>query len=304
MKTNLLKNIASFIAVAEHKSLTLAAAELDCSKAYLSQQIKKLEQHYQIQLFHRTTRQLSLSAIGESFLHECQQAIKIVEQAELHLLETQDTLSGVINMTSVGGIFGEQYIAPAVISFMQEHPNIIINLDFSSQHRDLIANRYDIAIRMGQLEDSSLVARRLCMYKPTLVASPAYLEKYGTPIHPQELSNHRTISGSITQWSFSKETTSSKEKPEEFELKVNSCLSSSNGHVMMAACKAGLGLVRLPSMYVDSSIETGELVPVLSCWHQNESPCHLVHPPGRFRLQRVKALVEWLTDAMRNPDSH
>lgn len=75
-------------------------------------------------------------------------------------------------------------------------------------------------------------------------------------------------------------------------------------NVMMAACKAGLGLVSLPSMYVESSIEKGELVPVLSCWHQNESPCHLVHPPGRFRLQRVNALAEWLIDAMRNSHNH
>jgi DNA-binding transcriptional LysR family regulator len=191
MKTDMLKHIASFIAVAENKSLTMAAEQLGCSKAHLSQQIKKLEQYYQIQLFLRTTRQLTLSAVGEGFLKECQLAIKIINDAELNLLETKNLLRGEINLTSVGGVIGEQYIAPAVIQFMKMHPNIKVNLDFSSDHRDLIASRYDLAIRMG------------------------------------------------------------------------------------------------------------ELVAVLKPWNQSKSPCHLVYPPSKFRLQRVKALAEWIVDVMQ-----
>ncbi|GBL03431.1 LysR family transcriptional regulator [Glaciecola sp. KUL10] len=299
MKTDMLKHIASFIAVAENKSLTMAAEQLGCSKAHLSQQIKKLEQYYQIQLFLRTTRQLTLSAVGEGFLKECQLAIKIINNAELNLLETKNLLRGEINLTSVGGVIGEQYIAPAVIQFMKMHPNIKVNLDFSSDHRDLIASRYDLAIRMGELDDSSLIARHLCWYTPTLVASPEYLKKYGCPSHPNQLVNHQTISGSISKWQFVKADPNSPKMREEYELKVDSCLTSANGHVMMAACKAGLGFSRLPSIYVKDSLESGELVAVLKPWNQSKSPCHLVYPPSKFRLQRVKALAEWIVDAMQ-----
>lgn len=296
MKTDIFKNVILLVAVAEHKSLTLAAEQLGCSKAHLSQQIKKLEQQYKIQLFHRTTRQLKLTTIGESFLLECKQAIKLVEQAELHLMDTQNTLSGTINVTSVGGIFGEKYIAPAVISFMKQHPDIKINLDFSSHHQDLISSPYDLAIRMGPLEDSSLVAKRLCTYKPTLVASPQYLKHYGTPKHPKDLSNHRTISGSITRWQFLREVKSSTRSSEKYEHVVSSILSSSNGHVMLSACEAGLGIARLPSMYVDKSLETGKLVSILTRWNQTQHPCSVVYPPGQFRLNRVKAFTDWLTE--------
>lgn len=287
MKTENLKRIAALIAVADNQSLTLAADRLNCSKAYLSQQIKKLEAHYQVQLFHRTTRQLKLTEAGSAFVNECRQALQLVEQAETNLQAVQASISGVIQITSVGGIFGEQYIAPAIISFMQQHPNIQVALDFSSTHQDLIASQFDLAIRMGPLDDSSLVARQLCLYRPTMVASPEYVASHGEPGHPRELGSHRIIAGSLTNWSFSREN-------ESCEYKVTPQLSCANGLIMMAACEAGLGIGRLPSLYVDSAIQHGRLTPIMPDWHQQERPCNIVYPPGRYRLERVKLLVEWL----------
>ncbi|BCD96324.1 LysR family transcriptional regulator [Marinagarivorans cellulosilyticus] len=287
MKTENLKRIAALIAVADNQSLTLAADRLGCSKAYLSQQIKKLEAHYQVQLFHRTTRQLKLTVAGSAFVNECRQAIQLVEQAETNLQAVQASISGVIQITSVGGIFGEQYIAPAIMSFMQQHPNIQVLLDFSSTHQNLIASQFDMAIRMGPLDDSSLVARQLCLYRPTMVASPKYLESYGEPQHPRELAKHRIIAGSLTNWSFTK-------GQEHCEYKVQPQLSCANGHIMMAACEEGLGIGRLPSLYVEEAIKHGRLVAIMQDWHQQESPCNIVYPPGRYRLERVKLLVEWI----------
>ncbi|HEY7773597.1 MAG TPA: LysR family transcriptional regulator [Marinagarivorans sp.] len=287
MKTENLKRIAALIAVADNQSLTLASHRLGCSKAYLSQQIKKLEAHYQVQLFHRTTRQLKLTDAGATFVNDCRQALRLVEQAETNLQAVQASISGIIQITCVGGIFGEQHIAPAILSFMKEHPNIQVHLDLSSTHQDLIASHFDIAIRMGPLDDSSLVARTLCLYRPTMVASPAYLARFGEPLHPRDLNQHKLITGSITNWTF-------KRGNESYDHKVSTSLSCANGHVMMAACEAGLGIGRLPSLYVESAIEKGQLMPVLSDWHQQQNPCSIVYPPGRYRLERVKLLVEWL----------
>ena len=287
MKTENLKRIAALIAVADNQSLTLAADRLNCSKAYLSQQIKKLEAHYQVQLFHRTTRQLKLTEAGSAFVNECRQALQLVEQAETNLQAVQASISGIIQITSVGGIFGEQYIAPAIISFMQQHPNVQVVLDFSSTHQDLIASQFDLAIRMGPLDDSSLVARQLCLYRPTMVASPEYIASHGEPLHPRELGSHRIIAGSLTNWGFSRDG-------ENCEYKVTPQLSCANGLIMLTACKAGLGIGRLPSLYVDSAIQSGRLIPIMKGWHQQERPCNIVYPPGRYRLERVKLLVEWL----------
>lgn len=303
MKTNHLKSIAALIPVARLGSLTKAADFLGCSKAYLSQQIKKLEQQYQVQLFHRTTRKITLTQAGVTFFNRCEKAMNIIEEAESNLLETQHNLCGVINVTSVGGIFGEQYVAKAIMSFMLAYPDIKVNLDFSSTHKDLVANPFDLAIRMGPLEDSTLVARQLCWYRPILIASPAYLKKMGTPMHPKELTNHRIISGSITQWRFTRNNEHSPHQREEFELKVNSQLQGANGHVMLKASEAGLGFARLPSFYVQNSIQAGSLVPVLNDWHQQQSPCHIVYPPGRFRLKRIRALVDWITEEFKQYES-
>lgn len=294
MKTDDLKRIAALVAVADNQSLTLAAERLGCSKAYLSQQIKHLENAYQVQLFHRTTRRLRVTEAGSVFVNECRQALRLLEQAEINLQAVQASISGPIRMTSVGGIFGEQYIAPLVLSFMQEHPNIQVTLDFSSAHQDLIANDFDLAIRMGALDDSSLIARQLCLYKPTMVASQAYLERFGIPATPKDLQHHRIIAGSITHWSL-------KRGDESVEFKVQADLSCPNGYVMLRAAEQGLGIARLPSMYVHQAIAQGKLQAVLPDWHQVQSPCNIVYPPGRYRLERVKTFVDWLIKHWQAP---
>lgn len=295
MKTDDLKRIAALVAVADNQSLTLAADRMGCSKAFLSQQIKKLENAYQVQLFHRTTRKLRLTEAGSLFVGECRQALRLLEQAEINLQAIQSSISGTIRMTCVGGTFGEQYIAPLVLSFMKEHPNIQVTLDFSSTHQDLVANDFDLAIRMGALDDSSLIARQLCLYKPTMVASQNYLERFGTPATPKDLQYHRIIAGSITHWSL-------KRGDESVEFKVSADLSCPNGYVMLNAAEQGLGIARLPSMYVQRSIDEGKLVAVLPEWHQTQSPCNIVYPPGRYRLERVKAFVDWLIKKWQAPE--
>lgn len=294
MKTEDLKSIAALVAVADNQSLTLAAERLGCSKAFLSQQIKKLENAYQVQLFHRTTRKLRLTEAGSIFVNECRQALRLLEQAEINLQAVQASISGTIRLTSVGGIFGEQYIAPLVLSFMKEHPNIQVTLDFSSTHQDLLANDFDLAIRMGALDDSSLIARQLCLYKPTMVASQSYLDKFGVPQSPKDLNRHRIIAGSITHWSLKREE-------ESVDFKVQAHLSCPNGYVMLNAAEQGLGIARLPSMYVQPAIDAGRLMPVLPDWHQAQSPCNIVYPPGRYRLERVKAFVDWLIKKWQMP---
>jgi len=289
MKTMNLKAISALVAVGEHQSYSAAAEAMGCSKAFLSQQIKQLETDYKIQLVHRTTRKVRLTKLGEQFVAQCRVAFNQIESAESDLLEDQDQLSGLIRITSIGGIFGEDYIAPSIYKFMLAHPDIKIELDFSSAQEDLLTTTFDIAIRFGELPDSSLVARHLINYRPQVVASERYLALYGEPKHPRDLYKHKLITGTVRNWFF-------KGKRQEIEINTDGQLKCGNGQVMLNACEQGLGVARLPSMYVADSLKTGKLQRLLTPWEEMINPCSVIYPPGQYRLKRVQALVEWLVN--------
>ncbi len=287
-----LKAIHSLVAVAKHGGFSPAAEALGCSKAFLSQQIRILENQYQIQLLHRTTRKVRLTSAGETFVTQCKFAFDQLEQAEFALLEEKSTLSGKIRIASLGGIFGEEYVAPSIIKFMALYPGVEVDLDFSSQQVDLLQGAYDIAIRFGKLPDSTLVARELIRYRPTLIASPEYLARYGKPIHPNDLDRHRLITGTVKQWPF-------RCQDESIIYTPQGRFHCGNGYVMRQAAINGLGIAHLPSLYVDVPIAKGDLVVLMPEWLEPVKPCNILFPPGRYRLRRVQLLVDFLVENIR-----
>ncbi len=282
-----IKAISALTAVSQYGSYTAAAQALECSKAYLSEQIKLLEQSYDTQLVLRTTRKVSLTPAGKAFVAKCSSAFAQIQEAENQLLTDQAQLTGLIRIACVGGLVGEEMVAPAIYTFMSMHPDIRIELDFSSQNVDLLSGDFDMAIRFGDLQDSSLIARPMLNYRLLLLASPDYLDEFGQPTTPRNLNQHRLISGTISQWEFEKARTRQTVIPKP-------ALHCGNGKVMLKAALKGQGITRLPSFYVDTLLKTGELVSLLPEWTDKNYHCHILYPPGRFRLNRVKKLVEHL----------
>ncbi len=278
--------LRSFLAVAEHGSFTLASDETGLSKASLSQQVSQLEAQLDVQLLYRTTRKLRLTEIGERYYEMCRLGVQQIEVASDLASQATDSLTGPIRMNAVGGLIGEELIAPLLIEYQQANPGIEIRLDFSSIRVDLLETDYDIVLRMGDLEDSTLIARKLHTITTRYVASPAFVASNPKIRHPTDLKGLPFISGSVQEWVFTK-------GQECITVQAEKGFQISNGRVMCQAAIAGLGIARLGDVYTDAAIKRGELTEVLSGWKQT-TPLWLVSPPTRHQLHRVRELMNFL----------
>lgn len=280
--------IRSFLAVAEHGSFTAAAEATGLSKASLSQQVTALEKTLGVQLLYRTTRILRLTEVGQGYYEQCSVAVNQLNSAREWATQSTEALSGTIHMNSVGGLIGEELIAPMLIDFQQAYPQIDVKLDFSSQRVDLIESQYDLVMRMGELPDSSLVARRLHTITTRYVASPEFLEKHGPIGHPHDLRELPLIYGSVSEWSFVK-------PDEQIRIQAGKGFQIANGRVMLRAAEQGVGIARLADLYTNRGLRDGSLMEVLPEWRQT-TPLSLICPPARYQLNRVRALADWLIE--------
>ncbi len=287
MRTINLNAIQAFLSVAEHGSYTQGAKSMGCSKAYLSEQVKSLEKSYKAQLIIRTTRKLTLTPAGEAFLARCKDALTQIQQAEELLLDEQTRIHGDIRIASAGGILGEEFVAPSLYEFMNLYPEINIEVNFSSQNVDLLSGNFDLAIRFGELRDSTLIAKRLISYRNHLLATPQYLKNFGKPKSPSELNLHRLIVGTKDTWELEK-------KGLKQTITPVPKLKAGNGKVMLNAALNHQGITMLPSIYVADLIDAGKLISILPEWTKKETSCHIIYPPSRYRLAKVQLLVSHL----------
>ncbi|EAR62815.1 LysR family transcriptional regulator [Neptuniibacter caesariensis] len=280
--------IRSFLAVAKCGSFTLAAEETGTSKASLSQQVSQLEKTLNLQLLYRTTRSIRLTEVGEGYLQRCEAAVAQLDAAQEWAVAHKQIISGTIKMNSVGGLIGESVIAPLLIEFQKHYPDICVELDFSSRRVDLLKDDYDLVLRMGDLPDSSLIARRLHQIKTCYVASPEFIQRQKPIRHPLDISGIPMICGSVTDWTFNKDQ-------EQCQISFKQGFKIPNGRVMLDAAKSGLGVARLADIYVQPAIRSGALEEILEEWSIT-TPLSLVCPPARHQLDRVKLLMDWLVD--------
>lgn len=286
MNSKQFSGIYAFVSVVEHGSFTRAADLTGVSKANLSQHVSQLEKSLGVQLLHRTTRQLRPTDVGEVYCQRCREALAIFKDANEWVQQVQRVHAGHIQMNSVGGLIGEAVIAPLLIEFQERYPEIDVSLDFSSQRIDLLTSDYDLVLRMGQLEDSTLIARGVHRMHTRYVASPNYLADSSPIEQPDDLTNHTLIFGSVSEWQFVQQR-------QTITVKAQRGFQVPSGRVMCDAALSGLGVTRLADIYVAAALEDGRLVEVLPQWHQ-VTPISLVCPPGRYQLARVKLLLDWL----------
>ncbi|MCS4307538.1 DNA-binding transcriptional LysR family regulator [Rheinheimera pacifica] len=278
--------ISEFVAVAELQSFTKAAKQLGISVAQVSRNIAELEATLAIKLLYRSTRSVSLTEEGLLYLQHCRHLVASLEEANRTLANLKATPRGQIKLTAPV-FYGETRIAPLLHNFMQQYPDTELDLQLTNNKLDLIQGGFDLAIRLGTLESSSLIARKLASRTQYVVASPAYLAKYGTPQGLADLVQHQCLTGTVAQWRFMQQGKLAQFKPQG-RIVCNS------GVALMDAALKGLGLVQLPDYYVNDKLQSGELLAVLNQLRQPDDGIWAIYPQNRHLSAKVRVLVDYL----------
>lgn len=289
MQSNHLKGIAEFVVVVEAGSFSAAATQLNMTRARVSQIISHLENQLGVQLLHRSTRAMKLTQVGRHFYQQSLTGLNIIEQALTSAQAEQNAVLGKIRINSVGGFFAEQILTPLICQFMHLYPQVDIDLDCASQHIGLLESNYDLAIRMGELPNSNLIARPLASYKTYVCAAPAYLAQHHIG-HPSDLKSAHVIAGSVRKWRFQHVA----QADNICEVDVKKGLSCANGHVARTAALLANGVIRAPQYYVEDDIEQGRLVELFSDWQLAASKVSIVYPNSAYKARRIQLLVDYL----------
>ncbi|MGF1722050.1 LysR family transcriptional regulator [Vibrio kyushuensis] len=289
-----LADIRSFVLIAQLGNFTKAAETLDVSRSHVSRQVSNLEKQIGATLLIRTTRTLKLTSAGERFYQQCQQALVQIDQALLGVSDDIDVIQGEIRVNCVGGYLGEEMVAQYSSEFMQLYPDVTINLDFSSHRIDLISDDFDVAFRMGKIDDAGFVARKLIDVEMGTFASPSYLKKYGAPDSPKSLSQHRCLTGSVRKWTFFNSAN------HEADVSVKGYLQCKNGRVLMQSAVSGNGIIRVPRLYCLAELEQEKLVDVFEDWHIPSVDFSILYHQDRYRPKRLQAFIQFMIERFSN----
>jgi len=285
--------IREFVAVVEGGGFTAAANALDVSTSFVSRQVKRLEDRLETRLLNRTTRAVSLTDIGRSFYERSREIIDQFDALESDLADLQKQPKGHIRMTAPG-FYAENYVAPALIDFAVMYPDVTVDLDTRMHIVDLVNEGLDLAVRMSAPADSSLVARKVAARRLIVCASPDYLSRRGTPATPEELRRHNCLNLPDLQWRFA--------YPDAVRsIRVRGSFRSDNGRTLVAAAVRGIGIVRITDYYVRNEIYRGDLVPVLERYEVSDAATWVVYPDRHHLPARVRLLIEFLADRLREP---
>ncbi|MDT7535318.1 LysR family transcriptional regulator [Sphingobium sp. SA2] len=283
---------AMFAAVVEHRSFTDAAKALSVSKATVSKAVTRLEEHLDTSLFNRTSRRLALTESGKRLADHAHRIMAEGQAAEEAARDETADLSGVVRL-GAPMTFGLLRIAPLVAEFTKTHPLVDVDLHLSDAHIDIVEMGLDATIRIADMPDSSLRARRLADVTLHLVASRAYLDARGRPQHPSDLGEHDCLCYSnVTTpdvWRFAGPG------QQNVVVQVRSRITVNSGEAMLPALRLGVGIARLPDFIVGGALAAGELEEILVDWRPAPFGLHLVTPPSRLRPARVEALLDFIT---------
>ncbi len=286
-----LEGLAIFAKVVEARSFSAAAEQLGLSKATVSKAVSRVEARLGARLFNRTSRRLALTDAGRNLAERAQQILAAGEEAESEALAQSASPRGLVRL-AVPMSFGLRQIAPLLPDFFADYPDISIDLHLSDAMVDVIGDGFDAALRIADMPDSSLMARRLCAVSRFAVAAPSYLDRRGRPTHPMHLTEHACLGyayqATPDSWRFVNAAR------EEAVVRPTGPLRVNNGDAMMPALLAGLGIAVLPDFIVSETVKDGRLEIVMPDWHMPLAGLHLVTPPGGPRPARVEALADFL----------
>lgn len=285
--------VEEFLAVAETGSFTAGAARLGVSASHVSRQVARLEDRLGVKLFARSTRVVRLTDAGGDYFGRVSALAEELDEANQAAAGDTAELSGRIRVTAAGP-FAEERVAPALARFMALHPKLSIELDFNTRYLNLIDEGFDFAVRLGDLPESGLIARRLVERPMICLAARAYLKKRGAPAHPRDLRDHACIVGNSDRWTFA-----DPDSGEPITVRVGGRFRANNMHAIRAALREGLGIAYMTqSLGADLDASSGELVRILEGFEQPDRTSWIVYPERRHLPRRVRAAMDFLVETL------
>ena len=281
-----LLDVLAFVRVAETGAFSRAAERMGMSKSILSRRVARLEEQLGARLLTRTAQGAQPTEVGQAYFERASNFLADLDAAEEVVAEAVTQVAGPVRMSAPLS-FGVEHLAPALAEFAALHPRVELDISFDDRPVDLAAGGFDLAVRIGSLKDSSLIARRIAPVRKVPAASPAYLDARGRPEHPRDLAGHDILLYANEQWRFRVEGRWD-------YVRGRPRLRADNGEMLRAAAEAGLGICILPSFIAAPGFERGTLEPLLADYPLEEGGLYAVMPPGRSTTARVRALVDFL----------
>jgi len=288
---DIIKSIEIFQEVCKRKSFSQAAEQLNLVPSAVSRQINELEKYLGVRLLQRTTRSISLTDEGRHYLQKMEAITHSVQ--ELKSINSDDTIQDHIRLTAPP-ILGPLFLNKIVESYLHQYSDVSLSITLINREINLIEEGYDIALRVGRLDDSNLVARVVGQFPLVVVASPAYLKAHGEPKHPKELTKHNCIINTLTQsprrWPF-------REGKRNFSIKVDGRCDANDDTTLQTMACASLGIAYLPELAVQEQITNGELITILENFIPNPLPVSVVYPSRQYLSKAKRILIDCLADS-------
>jgi DNA-binding transcriptional LysR family regulator len=283
-----IRELAFFLRVSEEASFSAAARSLNLDPSTISKVVQRLENRLGVRLFHRTSRVLQLTQEGERFMAAAQKVMQALEEAEETMNPSVEGASGLLRVSSTPA-FARGRLAPLMPSFVEKYPGLKMEFVLAGNQPDLFEQQIDVSFQGGVIPDSTLVARRVTSTTWHVCASPAYLQRAGTPRHPSELASHRCLNflpGSFrSEWRLRGDEAGETVRP-------SAQLAANNGDMLCTLAVAGMGLARLADYHIAEERKTGRLVTVLDDYQGEPEPIYAVYPSRRHLSVRVRAFLE------------
>jgi len=287
------EEIQTFVHIVDASTITAAAERLSLAKSAVSRRLSELEEQLGVELFHRTTRKLVLTDSGGGFYQRCVQILADLQEAEDAVSQAHHELSGRLRVAAPLS-FGAMHLSSAIIEFQKLHPKLYFDIDFDDRKIDLIQEGFDVGIRIAELKDSSLIARKFASVSFVICASPAYLKQHGQPETPEDLKDHFCF------------TYSNKDRPDQWKftdkqggtqsLKIPKMMQANNGLFLNTAAIEGLGIVYQPTFIAHESLAKGELISILQDYTISNVNAYAIYPPTRHLSQRVRRFIDFLVE--------
>ena len=287
------EDLQTFVAVVEAGSFTAAADRLDTAKSAVSRRVSALEERLGVQLLRRTTRRLNLTDSGRSFYEHSARILADLEEAESAVAQEHGELRGTLRV-ALPLSFGLRHMCKPIADFSRRHPRVEFDLDLNDRRVDLVQEGADLAVRIGRLSDSTLIAKKLFDARTVVCGSPAYFDAHGIPESPEDLADHKCLVYGNLPDPFTWVCRDS--EGQNYRIAINATMTASSGDFLCAAATEGLGIAMQPTFIAGEAISRGELVPVLTDYQWPVSPGWAIYPPTRHLSYRVREFIDYLAE--------